>query len=117
MELTYTFDGKVAILRLVGEFDLTEMAKVDAWFDQHIEKMPAYVVVNLEHVSFIDSAGLSSLVYGMKQARKKEGDLHLCAIPADVHLVFELTRLDQVFSIYESEVEAVQAFPRRVSTF
>jgi anti-anti-sigma factor len=117
MELSYTFEENVAILRLAGEFDLSETARVDAWFDQHMIDTPAKVVVNLENVTFIDSAGLSSLVYGMKQARQKEGDLYLCAIPADVHLIFELTRLDQVFAIFDEEHEAVKAFPKRISAF
>ena len=50
------------------------------------------------------------LVQGMKRCRERDGDLRLCALQQPVRMIFELTRLDRAFEIYQSEEDAVQAF-------
>jgi anti-sigma B factor antagonist len=58
----------------------------------------------------MDPTALATLVQGMKHARQTGGDLHLCNLRRPVRIIFELTRLDQAFGIYPTEIEAVKAF-------
>ncbi len=100
----------VQILALSGRFDVTTAAEVRDWVDEAVTKDHPFLVVNLTEVVFMDSTGLSTLVHGMKRAREKDGDLHLCHLQQPVRIIFELTRLAQWFEIFITEEEAVAAF-------
>ena len=65
------------------------------------------VVVDLEGVDFIDSAGLGVLVGGLKRARSNEGDLVIVATGRSVTRVLELTGLTRVFEIHPSRAAAL----------
>ena len=113
MKFTSFEQTGIGILSIEGEFDLSETTAVDDWFDQQLGQPITQMVVDMSRVSFIDSAGLSSLVYGMKQARAVGGDIYLCGLPAEVRMVFELTRLDEVFHIFADQAEAILAFTQK----
>ncbi len=112
MKLNSKTKENIAVLSIQGEFDLSETAVVDKWFDERLREEATRIVVDMSGVTFIDSAGLSSLVYGMKQTRELGGDVYLCGMPAEARLVFELTRLDEVFNIFSDEDEAIAAFAK-----
>jgi anti-sigma B factor antagonist len=99
--------NNVAILELSGRFDSHAAPTVSAWLANAAEGRPAHVVVNLSGVSFIDSAALSSLVGGMKRCRMAKGDLYLCCLQQPVRIIFELTRLNRAFTIFDEESTAV----------
>ena len=65
------------------------------------------VVVNMSGVNYIDSAGVASLVEGLKLARSLKGGFALYGLNKHPLEVLELTRLIKVFEIYGTEVEAV----------
>lgn len=110
MDLKTHTTGSVKILRLSGSFDAYSAAPVRTWFEETTSTRPAHIVINLEKVSFLDSTALSVLVQGVKRARQNTGDVRLCKLQAPVRMVFELTRLDQVFEIFNNEEDAAQAF-------
>ena len=68
------------------------------------------IVVNLKDVTFIDSMALAVLVRGMQRLRQRAGDMHLCDLQQPVHIIFELTRLNQALEIFATEDAAVDAF-------
>ena len=46
----------------------------------------------------------------MKHCQQKGGNLHLYGLQQSVRIIFELTRLDRAFEIYNEEDEAINAF-------
>lgn len=110
MQLDEKIVGDVHIAALIGRFDAYETPVVKQWFAEKFSAETAQLVVNLAEVHFIDSAGLAALVQAMKNAREGKGDLKLCALQQTTRVIFELTRMDKAFSIFESEAEAVAAF-------
>ena len=67
------------------------------------------VVLQLDHVEFLDSSGLGALVRLMQAARAKAGDLKLCGVPPKVRKILELTNLLKQFEVYDSLEEAITA--------
>ncbi|OKH41528.1 anti-anti-sigma factor [Calothrix sp. HK-06] len=59
-------------------------------------------VIDLAEVNFIDSSGLVALVAAQKAARSSGCRLVICNLQAPVRIVFELTRLDSVFEIFDT---------------
>jgi anti-sigma B factor antagonist len=67
------------------------------------------VVLQLDHVEFIDSSGLGALVRLMQSARGKGGDLKLSGVPTRARKALEMTGLASHFEIYDSCEEAITA--------
>ncbi len=65
------------------------------------------VAINLTEVSYIDSSGIASLVEGLQLARSKKCKLVLFGLQHDAREVLELARLDKVFEIRITELEAL----------
>lgn len=61
---------------------------------------PAHVVLDLGHVTFVDSSGLGAIVAAMKQMGGGRR-LDLAGLTPDVAKVFRLTRMDTVFAIHK----------------
>jgi anti-sigma B factor antagonist len=70
------------------------------------EDGPPRVLLDLQHVDFIDSSGLGAIVAAMKQLDEGR-KLDLCALTPNVDKVFRLTRMDTIFGIYASVEDAL----------
>ncbi|MCG6962678.1 MAG: STAS domain-containing protein [Acidobacteria bacterium] len=68
------------------------------------------LIIDLSALSFIDSAGLGALLTAFKTAGAAGGQLVLCGLSQPVKSIFELTRLDRVFPIFDTQEEAVGSF-------
>ncbi|MGD1023948.1 MAG: STAS domain-containing protein [Candidatus Sulfotelmatobacter sp.] len=67
------------------------------------------VVLQLDHVEFVDSSGLGALMRLVQAARAKGGDLKLSGVPPKVRKVLQLTNLLAQFETYETVEEAITA--------
>lgn len=69
------------------------------------------VVLDLEQVESLDSAGLMALVSGLRLAQALNRRFSLCSVSPSIRIIFELTQLDGVFEIFES----ITAFEAAIS--
>ena len=102
-----TSDGTTIVFSPVGRLDITTAWQFRTKLQECISKQGNHIVVNLAQVNFIDSSGLTSLVAGMRDADKARGSFKLCNVHPEAKLVFEVTMMDSVFEIFESEAEAL----------
>lgn len=103
-----TPDGKsVIVLTPLGRLDITTAWQFRLKLQECISKVTPYIVVNLGSVNFIDSSGLTSLVGGMRDADKDNGSFRLCNVHPEAKLVFEVTMMDSVFEIFDTEEQAI----------
>lgn len=68
------------------------------------------VIVNLQDVPYIDSAGLGALVQMYTSAKRRGGRLVLTRVAERNHHLLSITRLVTVFDVYDSEEEAERSF-------
>ncbi|MBW4630689.1 MAG: STAS domain-containing protein [Iphinoe sp. HA4291-MV1] len=61
----------------------------------------SFLLVDLEYVESLDSAGLMALVSVLKLAQKLERRFSLCSVSPCLRIIFEMTQLDRVFEIFE----------------
>ena len=112
-----TEDGTtVIILQPTGRLDITTAWQFRLKLQECIAKLSRHIVVNLGQVNFIDSSGLTSLVAGMRDADKVRGSFRICNVHPEAKLVFEVTMMDSVFEIFETELEALEGVPRGVAS-
>ncbi|MDH6060275.1 STAS domain-containing protein [Chrysosporum bergii ANA360D] len=111
-----TQDGNtVIVLTPQGRLDITTAWQFRLKLQECISKMGKHLVVNLAQVSFIDSSGLTSLVAGMRDADAAQGSFRICNLQPEAKLVFEVTMMDTVFEIFETEEEALEGVPRSMA--
>jgi anti-anti-sigma factor len=65
------------------------------------------VLVSLEQVRYIDSAGIGWLLSSHKRFQKSGGKLVLHSVPESVMLTLRVLRLDTILNIAESEAAAM----------
>ena len=65
------------------------------------------VVVDLQQTTFIDSAGLGTLVGAHRRMRERGGRLRIVRPPALVGRAFELTGLDEVLDLRDDREQAL----------
>ena len=69
-----------------------------------------HLVLDFRHVKFLSSAVLGLLIRISKRIHEQGGDLRLCNIHPGIYEVFKITRLTNVFDIYEDVDSAAQSF-------
>lgn len=67
-------------------------------------------VLDFGPTAYIDSSGLGALVSINKKVREVGGDLRLAGLNEDLRSLFELTKLDTLFTISETATEALAGF-------
>lgn len=68
------------------------------------------IVVNMEGIDYISSAGWGVFVSEIKTIREKGGDLKLVRMIPDVFDIFKLLEFDEILNVYDSIEEAVKEF-------
>jgi len=68
------------------------------------------VLIDFTSTGYIDSSGLGALVSLSKKLRDAGGDLRLAGLNEDLRTLFELTKLDTLFSIADSAEQALANF-------
>lgn len=67
------------------------------------------MLLDLNHVDFIDSSCLGALVSILKSVNG-QGELALCSLNDTIKNLFKLTRMDRIFSIKETRQDALNTF-------
>lgn len=62
---------------------------------------PAHLVVDLEGIEFVDSAGIGALVSIFKTARARGLSIRLAGVHPNVRSVLEIIKLDQIFEVHD----------------
>ena len=77
---------------------------------QPLLKDQTKIVLNMSQLKFVDSSGLGALISCLRDLNGRDGDLKLCEMTRSVRALFELMRMHRVFSIFETQDEAVASF-------
>lgn len=100
----------VSVVKISGRVDSSTAPEVEAALHDLINSDRYQVVLDLQGVEYMSSAGLRVLVSMLKAAKKSGGDLKLAQLSVRVKEVLDLAGLTPVFNVYGDVVEAVGAF-------
>ncbi|MBN1554481.1 MAG: STAS domain-containing protein [Phycisphaerae bacterium] len=104
---TVTWEDKVAVVKVAGDIDLHRSASLQHALLGLLDEQPSKVVVDLSGVPYMDSSGVASLVKLLSRTRKLGVSLVLLSPSQKVKSIFEITRLNSVFTITDSKEEAM----------
>jgi len=70
------------------------------------------IVLNMDNVTYIDSAGLGTLVAAHTSAKSQKAGLKLSNLGSKFQEVLQVTKLLTVFDVYDSEAAAIGSFSK-----
>ena len=99
--MTVENGADTVLLRLAGEFDLATIGGVEASLERALRQKTRHVVFDLRKVSFIDLAGLMTLIRLNERSRQAEFDVKVVAPSGLASRVFTLTRAGAELTMVE----------------
>lgn len=114
MKVTGKRVGDILVLevsgRVVGDASIEMRRDINGWLAEIPEDRAPKVVLVLSKVTMMDSAGLGSLVSSYTSVQKRNGRLVLAGLGRGLQNLIAITKLAQVFDVYETEEEAIKSF-------
>lgn len=96
-----------SVLSVSGEIDMATAPGLRERLHALLADDKSNLVVDLDDVGFLDSTALGVLVGVLKRARTEGGEVRIASMQPRVRKVFEITRLDSAFDLFDSVDEAV----------
>ncbi len=100
------------VLEVRGEIDLFTAPELKQVIGATIEAGRIRIVVDLTHTTFLDSTALGVLIGAVKRLRSRDGALAIVNVDENIAKTFEITGLDQIFTIVATREDAVEAIGR-----
>ncbi len=111
MDVTVRRTGHVSVIDLPGRITI---GKGDIALRETVhgllENGHQHILLNLENVSYMDSAGIGELVGCYNRVNEKNGAIKLLNASRRVYDLLQLTKLDEVFETFRDEKEALVSF-------
>jgi anti-sigma B factor antagonist len=111
LEITQRETNGIYVLTLTGRLVLgPESIGLRTTIDNLLSSGATKIVVGLEHVNFVDSAGIGALIEIHRKTKAQGGRLLLAHLGPRLKQALEMARLLPIFEIYATETEAVAGF-------
>jgi anti-sigma B factor antagonist len=109
-------DAGREVIAVRGEIDLFTAPELKQKLAEAIEAGRNKVVVDLTETTFLDSTALGVLIGAVKRLRSDHGRLVLVNVDANIAKTFEITGLDQIFTILSTREDAIAALAEAESS-
>ena len=106
---TRTLEKELPVIQLEGEVDVYTAPQLKQQMISMLEGGARELVVDLAKVDYLDSTALGVLIGGLKRMRERDGNMVLICPSPRIRRVFEITGLDKIFDMYDTEGEAQEA--------
>ncbi len=102
-------DADRYLVAVRGEIDLFTAPELKAALVGAIDSGRTRLVVDLSETTFLDSTALGVLIGTLKRLRTRDGVLSIVNTDGSIAKTFEITGLDQIFTIAETREAAIEA--------
>jgi anti-sigma B factor antagonist len=112
-EITQRLAGSIVVLDLRGVLTLSEEDRqLLPAIAELIERGRRAFLLNLQHLSYIDSPGIGEIVGAYTRVTRAGGTLKLCHASPRIAEVLRATNLDGVLEIFDDEASALRVMAR-----
>lgn len=99
--------GQIAVFQPVGQINSANAAALESDFMAQFEKGERKIVLDLEHLSYISSAGLRLFLLLAKKLKQANGALVICNVQSNVLEVLEITGFLSILAVCDTRSEAL----------
>ena len=110
MDIIKVEKDDITLLKIDGKFDAVSAPAAEKEFTSVINSGVKKIVINLEKVNYISSAGLRTLLIAAKDIKAEKGKIVICSMTETVEKVFEISGFSTIFETCDSEAEAEKRF-------
>jgi anti-anti-sigma factor len=123
MPISVRAEGDVRIIELKGEFTLdggslakpldlrgNRVADLGETLRKLLDQGCRKILIDLEKVTFLDSAGLGELVACRKRTLERGGDIHLLRPNGKVRELLDMLHMTRMFKVFDAEGPALSTF-------
>ena len=100
----------ILIFSLNGRFDSNTFREFEKEIFNEIEKRSYFIILNLEQLDYISSAGLRAILRVTKSLKNFAGKLVICSIPDSIAEIFEISGFNFFLKIAPNLEEATKEF-------
>jgi stage II sporulation protein AA (anti-sigma F factor antagonist) len=108
VDLTAKITGNILICRVKGDLDHHTAEEFRTFVDYNLENNPVkHLLLDLTHLSFIDSSGIGTLIGRYKKVSSVGGKVVVVNENKQVSRVFEVSGIYEIISSYSSISKAI----------
>ncbi len=97
----------VLVISVAGRIDGMNAQEFHQNLNKEMGDSDNPVILDLEKLSYISSAGLRSILLVAKTLQVKGTKFLLCSLPAPIKEIFEIAGFDKIISVLESRSDAM----------
>ena len=110
MNIDTRHEGKVAILAITGNLDAQTADSAKETIYSVIEAGQTDLVLALDNVLFMSSAGVRVILAGLQSARQNQGDLRLAGGSSSIKRMLDFSGFTKIMKWFETSDDAVASF-------
>ena len=99
----------VAVIDIAGEVTRDSDAALKEAYEQAAAEGATAVVLGFDSLEYMNSSGIGLLVTLLVRAQRNRQRILACGLSDHYRQIFELTRLDEVIAIHDTEEAAIAA--------
>lgn len=100
--------GKVGVVKIDGRLDGSNANDLKNEFDEFLKEAKNFVF-DLIALEFIDSTGLGAIISSLRKVSELEGDIYIANLQEKPRMLFEITRANKLFNIFDDVDAAATA--------
>jgi len=109
MQITERTEDNIPVVLITGDIDLESSPKLREFLKPLSSKKTPLLLLDFSGVNYIDSSGLATLIEYFQAVQGFKGKLALACLSPRVKNVFEIVRLEQIFSLHPDVPSALAA--------
>lgn len=113
MEITSQIVDSISVVSITGSIDALTSGQMDSYLRELVGQGQSRFLLDLGGVEFMSSAGLRSVLTGMKEARQRGGDVRLAAAQPGVENILKLSGFTNILKSYISLDQAMEDYTDR----
>ena len=111
IKATTTRNGTIGLIEvrgsLIGDGDTDQLRSAVADF---LEQGIVRLVINLQKVNYLNSSGIGAIIAAHASYKKNAGEVKVSGVSGNVQNLLAVTKLIDIFDVYDTPNEAVEAF-------
>ena len=109
MEITEKKRNNIIVLELKGRLDTVSSNSLGSKIQGLVDSGERLLILDFSELDYISSSGLRVLLMAAKHVKGVDGKLALVSLNDQNQTVFELAGFSTVFTVYQSQDEAVNS--------
>lgn len=110
MEITHEIVQDVNVIHMQGKLTINNAQDLFSRMELLMKSGGKKILLNMSDLEFIDSTGLGTIIRLHKMINENQCQLRLSNLQPKIMRIVELTRLDNIFSLYKTQTEALEDY-------